>query len=183
MAIVRFFAGLAVVGALLIGGLMLLARFLDGPLGPIAGGPFESGTRHVGADPDWRFVADRETVEFQLLEPARSRTTWILVHDERIFIPCGYMDTDWGRAWKQWPIEAERDGRALLRVDDVVYPRQLQRIRSGRLIEPLVAELNRKYAVGATVAAVASGSLWLFELTPRPADGAWRSLPGGPDRG
>lgn len=149
------------------GGVLVAARFSDGPLAMIAGGPFTSGEPYSGPEPDWQFVRDVETVEFQLLQPARSRTTWIVEHDGRVFIPCGYMDTAWGRLWKQWPIEAEQDGRALLRVADTLYPRALRRVQDGPLVAPVVAELNRKYPIQATPEAVAAGSLWLFELTPR----------------
>lgn len=166
-AILRFLVGVVVVAALLIGVLVVAARFSDGPMGPIAGGAFSSGEMHTGSEPDWSFVRDVETVEFQLLDPERSRTTWILEHDGRIFIPCGYMESSLGRLWKQWPVEAEQDGRALLRVDGVLYPRMLVRIADGPLLPALVAELNRKYGVGARVETVTSGSLWLFELRPR----------------
>jgi hypothetical protein len=146
------------------------ARFLDGPAGMLAGGPFRSGDFHLGPDPDWQFVRDLDTVEFQLLKPPRSRTTWIIEHEGRLFIPSGYMNTGLGRLWKQWPPQAEHDGRAILRIDRVwLFPRQLRRVQADdpALIEPLVAELNRKYRVGATPEAVASGALWLFELHPR----------------
>lgn len=167
MAVVRILVGVLVIVAVAVGGVLVAARFSDGPLAMIAGGPFTSGEPYSGPEPDWQFVRDVDTVEFQLLQPARSRTTWILEHDGRIFIPCGYMDTAWGRLWKQWPIEAEQDGRALLRVDGTLYPRTLRRVQDGPLVAPLVAELNRKYPVQATLEAVAAGSLWLFELTPR----------------
>lgn len=169
MAFVRFLAGVAVVVAIVAGVVTFIARSSDGPLGPIAGGEFTSGERHTGPMPDWSFLADRDTVAFQLLDPARSRTTWIMVHDGRLFIPCGYMNSTWGRLWKQWPLEAEQDGRALLRVDGTLYPVRLDRLESGPEVEPLVAELNRKYGAGATVGAVESGALWLFELEPREA--------------
>ena len=108
-------------------------------------------------------------MEFQLVDPPRSRTTWILEHEGRIYIPCGYMTSTLGKIWKQWPIEALNDGRAILRIDDKLYERDLVRIEEGRLLEPLTAELSRKYAGGADIgpAAVTSGSLWLFELAPR----------------
>ncbi|MEQ8857508.1 MAG: hypothetical protein RIC56_02565 [Pseudomonadales bacterium] len=166
MLLLRIGAAAAFVITLIGGATLLAARLSDGPIGPIAGGPFDSGEPYRGSEPDWRHLADRDTVEFQLVDPARSRTTWILVQDGRLFIPCGYMNTEWGRIWKRWPVEAEVDGRALLRVDGTLYRRQLRRVRSGPLLEPLVEELNRKYAVGATADAVASGSLWLFELAP-----------------
>jgi len=145
---------------------LFAARFHDGPLGMIAGGPFKSGLE-VGTppEPDWTFVHDVPTVEFQLMSPARSRTTWILEVDGKIYIPCGYMNSTVGRLWKRWPIEADRDGRAILRVDGKLYRRQLVRIQAGPIVERLTQELERKYGAPATPAAVESGALWLFELT------------------
>ena len=162
---------LAPLGILIIGfgGLLVAARFSDGPLAIIAGGPFTTGELVTGPDPDWAFVRDTQEVEFQLLDPARSRTTWIVEHDGKAYIPSGYMTTWWGKLWKHWPIEAEKDGRILLRVGDNVYERQLVRLESGRLLAPITAELSRKYGGGSEipVEAVTSGYLWLFELAPR----------------
>jgi hypothetical protein len=160
----------------LLGSLVLLvvvvvigARFADGPIAIIAGGPFTSGELVSGPEPDWSFVHDIREVEFQLVDPARSRTTWILEHEGRIYIPCGYMTTAWGKLWKQWPIEALTDGRSILRIGDKLYERKLVRIEQGPLLEPLTAELSRKYVGGAEIGpeAVTSGNLWLFELAPR----------------
>ncbi len=160
----------------LLGGLALLivvvligARFADGPIAIIAGGPFSTGELVTGPEPDWSFVHDIREVEFQLVEPPRSRTTWILEHEGKIYIPCGYMTTRWGKIWKQWPIEAMEDGRSILRVGDKLYERELVRIEDGPLLAPLTKELSRKYAGGAArgTEAVTSGYLWLFELAPR----------------
>ncbi|MEE9255149.1 MAG: hypothetical protein V3U43_09445 [Pseudomonadales bacterium] len=156
-------------------------RFADGPYAIVAGGEFTSGERHLGPEPDWSFVSDRGEVEFQLLDPARSRTTWIVEHEGRIYIPCGYMNSTWGRLWKQWPIEAEEDGRAVLRIDGVLYDRQLTRIKDGDQLPFLLSELRRKYgqggaplsqeqqaqALAAGLKRVADGSLWIFEMAPR----------------
>jgi hypothetical protein len=157
------------VGAVVVGvaALLIGARFADGPLAILAGGAFRSGELYAGPEPDWSFARDVATVEFQSLEPARSRTTWILEVDGRPFIPCGYMTSWWGRIWKQWPIEAERDPRILLRIDGKLYERSLVRVTQGPILERVVAELARKYAPGVTMAAVESGSLWIFELAPR----------------
>ena len=160
----------------LLGSLVLLivlaligARFADGPVAIIAGGPFTSGELVTGPEPDGSFVRDIQEVEFQLVDPPRSRTTWILEHEGRIFIPRGYMTTSWGRIWKQWPIEALEDGRAILRIRDKLYERGLVRIEEGPLLAPLTAELSWKYARVADIGpeAVTSGYLWLFELAPR----------------
>jgi hypothetical protein len=160
----------------LLGSLVLLvvvvvigARFADGPIAIIAGGPFTSGELVSGPEPDWSFARDIREVEFQLVDPARSRTTWILEHEGKIYIPCGYMTTAWGKLWKQWPIEALTDGRSILRIGDKLYERELVRIEQGPLLEPLTAELSQKYLGGADIdpGAVTSGNLWLFELAPR----------------
>ena len=149
--------------------LLVAARFSDGPLAIVAGGPFSSGDLYEGPEPDWGDLVDIDTVEFQSLDPVRSRTTWIAVHDGRLFIPCGYMTTTWGRIWKQWPIEAERDGRVILRANGKLYNRNLVRISSGPEILPILAELGRKYGDGSAfpIEAVTSDYLWIFELTPR----------------
>ena len=162
---VGYFLGLIV--ALVLGALVL-ARFADGPLEIIAGGPFKTGEVATG-EPDWGFAKDYATVEFQLLDPEASRTTWIAVHDGRVFIPSGYMTTWWGKIWKQWPLQAEQDGRAILRVDGKLYDRQLVRVMGGPEVEPVMAELGRKYAAGAAFPrdAFDSGYLWIFELVPR----------------
>ena len=156
-------------------------RFADGPYAIIAGGEFTSGERYLGPEPDWSFVKDRGEVEFQLLDPARSRTTWIVEHEGRIYIPCGYMNSTFGRWWKQWPIEAEKDGRAVLRIDGVLYDREVVRIKDGDQLSFLLSELGRKYlqrgaplspeeqeqALAAGLKRIADGSLWIFEMAPR----------------
>jgi hypothetical protein len=146
----------------------IVARFSDGPLEIMAGGAFTSGEL-ITQEPDWSFVKDYATVEVQLLDPAASRTTWIAVHEGRVFIPSGYMTTWWGKLWKQWPLQAEQDGRAILRVDGKLYERQLVRVMDGPDIDPVMAELSRKYGDGQPFPRIAfdSGYLWIFQLTPR----------------
>jgi len=165
--------GAALALVVLIAGVIVAARFHDGPLGGplaiVAAGPFDSGVPHTGPEPDWSFLRDYATVEFQLLEPPRSRTTWIMEHDNRIFIVSGYMNTWYGKIWKHWPAEAEADGRIILRVDGRVYEREMRRVLGGSIVEPVLAELSRKYVGGATipVSEITSGNIWMFELVPR----------------
>jgi len=171
MAMLRkLLGGLLIALVLGLGGLFIGARFSDGPLAIIAGGKFTSGQLVTEPVSDWSFLHDTQEVEFQLLDPVRSRTTWIIEHEGQVFIPSGYMTSWWGKLWKKWPIEAEQDGRILLRVDGKIYPLQLVRVESGPILAPLTAELGRKYAGGASqipVEAVTSGNLWLFELAQR----------------
>jgi hypothetical protein len=173
----RILVGLAVVIVVaLVGvvGLFSAARFHDGPfegaLAIVSAGAFESGELQTDSEePDWSFLKEYFTVEFQLLDPARSRTTYIMEHDGRIFIPSGYMNSIGGKIWKHWPKEAEKDGRALLRVDGKLYERQLVRLEGGEVAAAVLAELGRKYVGGAEIPleAVTSGDVWLFELRPR----------------
>ena len=168
-SLLRIVGALIVVLLLLIGGLLIGARFADGPIAIIAGGPFRTGTLVSGPEPDWSFVDGVQEVEFQLLDPARSRTTWILQHDGKAYIPSGYMTTWWGKLWKRWPHEAEKDPRILLRIGDKLYERKLVRIQDGPAVAPLLAQLSQKYVGGSEIPmeAVSSGYLWLFELAPR----------------
>ena len=169
--ILRIFAGLIALFVLTVGGIFTAARFHDGPyegnLAIVAGGAFETGEMQTGTDePDWSFLKDYFTVEFQLLDPARSRTTFIMEQDGRIFIPSGYMNTIRGKIWKHWPMEAKQDGRAILRVDSKLYERQLIRIKKDEILVAVLAELSRKYAGGAPIPMeeINSGNLWIFEL-------------------
>ena len=168
--LLKIAVGLVLAVAAVIASVVIGARFADGPLEIIAGGPFTTGEPHEGPQPDWAFVKDIQTIEMQSLNPARSRTTWVLHHDGRLFIPCGYMNSLWGRIWKQWPIEAERDGRIITRIDGKLYEQNLVRIEQGEVLEPVLAELSRKYfGQPIPMEAVTSGALWIFELTPRGA--------------
>ncbi len=167
--VLRVVGGLLVLLLVAFGGLLVGARFADGPVAIVAGGPFTSGKLVSGPEPDWAFVRDVQEVEFQLLEPARSRTTWILYHDGKAYIPSGYMTTWYGKIWKQWPHEVEKDPRILLRIGDALYERKLVRIREGPAVAPVLAELSRKYVGGRDIPAeaVTSDYLWLYELAPR----------------
>ena len=148
-------------------------RFADGPAAIVAGGPFKSGELYRGDEPDWTFVKDRREVELQLLDPARSRTTWIMEHEGRIYIPSGYMNAGVGKLFKHWPYEAEQDGRGILRIDGKLYERRLERIMEGEQLPAVLSEMRRKYGADAEamveggLSQVRDGNLWIFELVPR----------------
>jgi hypothetical protein len=82
------------------------------------------------------------------------------------------MNSWWGRIWKKWPLEAERDGRVILRIEGKLYERTLVRQRDGDAVTPVIEKLAAKY-LGATgpvpgaAEQVNSGSLWIFEVVPR----------------
>lgn len=171
----RILRWLAIVVAVLVAipvVLSVVARFSDGPIAVFAGGPLEAGPLVEGPEPDWSQVADVDTVELQLESPPRSRTTWIVEYEGKIYIPCGYLDSTVGRLWKKWPYEAVRDGRALVRIDGKRYRRTLVRILEPELFAAVAAKVAEKYDVPlGDGASPDEGGLWIFELAPRGAKG------------
>ena len=145
-------------------------RFTDGPLAVFTGGPFKSG-EITKAPSDWSYLKDRGEIQFQTMEPNRSRTVWLATHDQRLFIVSGYMNTRRGGIWKQWPHYLENDDRVILRIDDKLYEQRLQRIMQGPEVIPVLNELARKYFSGneglGTEETITSGDTWMFEVVSR----------------
>ncbi len=154
-------------GGLLAAALLVLfvwGRFSDGPVGFFSGGPLVRGERITTAVPDWSFATDVQNIEFQLLEPPRSRTVWIVVEDGKAYIPCGIPNF---RLWKQWPHEALEDGRALLRIDGKLYPRQLVKVEDMSLIASLGEKVGHKYGLSPGDGEPDPDAVWFFRLDPR----------------
>ena len=141
-------------------------RFSDGPNRVFSGGPLESGELHSGPEPDWSFVNEIPTIEMQLRTPPTSRVIWTVEHNSKLYVWSGYMGTTVGRMWKQWPIQAESDGRALIRINGVRYERQLVRIKSGEELTGLAAAITNKYPSRTTREGIEAGDVWLFEARP-----------------
>jgi len=157
------FAAIVVVLAML----AVAARFNDGPIAIFAGGPLVEGEL-VAADapePDWTLAGELDTIQLQLVTPPRSRTTWVVEYKGRLFVPCGYMNSTLGRLWKHWPVEAEADPRAIVRIGGKRYERELVRVTNDQLFAVLAVRVQRKYSVTATRATVEQGGWWFFELT------------------
>ena len=142
-------------------------RFADGPNLVFSGGPLVSGELHTGPEPDWRFTNDIVTIELQLVDPPQSRRIWVGEHDGRLYVFAGYMGTAVGRLWKQWPVQAERDGRAVLRIDGKRYERQLRRIESGPILDGITTAIADKYSYRISREIVEAGDTWMFEAAPR----------------
>ncbi len=164
---------LVVVGALIlipvvaIGTLAVASGSADPPSAFFGGGPLLDGELVTGPEPDWSFVGDVGVVDLQLVDPPRSRVVFIADHDGKLYVVSGYMGSFLGRLWKRWPVQAERDGRAVVRIEGKRYERTLLRIQPGAdVIEGVSAELGRKYG-GADPGSIESGDTWLFELAPR----------------
>ena len=171
----RFLKWLGVALAVLVLALVLLvvvARFGDGPTAILPGGPLETGELHTGPEPDWSFARDIAEMEFQLVEPPVSRTIWLQVVDGKLYIVSGYMNSTVGKLWKQWPHHAEKDPRAVIRIDGKRYERKIVRLDPEHpALEGIVGEVARKYAAPMDPKrareAAAAGDAWFYAVEPR----------------
>ena len=168
MQFLKWVAG--AIGVLILAGVLVVfgARFGDGPLAIIPGGPLEAGELYMGPEPDWTFARDIPEMEFQLVEPPLSRTIWLEVYDKKLYVVSGYMNSAVGKVWKKWPAHAEKDGRAIVRIDGKRYERQLVRILDDQAtLAGIGAEVKRKYGAPLTADLAATGDAWFFALEPR----------------
>lgn len=131
-----------------------LARYMDGPLGPFPGGPLRRGAL-VEAEKVTTAMGQRPTVELQLWEPPRSRTTWIVEYDGQLYIPCLLMGP-----WKQWPQEAMESSRALIRSGDRLYSRDLVRVEDPEIHEKVLERMVEKYGIDVP----SPDDVWFFRL-------------------
>ena len=161
--------GIFLLSVVIVVGLFFFSmRFHDGPLEIIAGGPFKTG--ELAASPnDWSFLTDRSQIEFQTLDPLSSRTVWLGVHDQRLFLVSGYMTTNYGKLWKHWPHYLADDDRIILRIDGKLYQQRLQRIMGGADVVPVLNVFNQKYGLGAQASEdeVTEGHTWMYEVVER----------------
>ena len=142
-------------------------RLSDGSNFVFSGGPLVEGELYSGPEPDWSFVDDIPLIELQLINPPTTRTIWTAENEGKLYVWSGYMGTTVGRMWKQWPLQAEADGRAIVRINGVRYERNLRRIQSGPDLEGIATAITNKYPSQTTAASIESGGVWLFEAEPR----------------
>lgn len=148
-------AGIAIVFA--------AARFHDGPLGPIPGGPFQASA--VSGLPDPAQAAAADTVEIEVGQPEpKTRTTWVIEHDGVLYVPAGYA------ARKAWPAQAEADGRLRLRVGGKVFDVKATRVTDPSLHAALIEAVAKKYDLSGDPQGGMAQSTWFFRLDP-PAAG------------
>jgi hypothetical protein len=160
MRVLRWLLGLvaAVIGLAV--AVFFGARLHDGPLGPIPGGALASGDFSEPPAGGWAFAQDVGEIELQLESQSTSRTTWILVRGERAWIPCslGYPPG------KNWYTQAQRDGRAVLRIGGRRYAVSLAQDDDPTLPEFAAAEVARKY----DFAPPTEAGVLFFRIDPRP---------------
>jgi len=163
-------AAIIVVIGLVLGGM----RFSDGPKAILAGGPFKTG-EYADTPDDWNFLKGRPEIEFQTIAPSTSRIVWLAVIDGRLFIVSGYMNTNYGKIWKQWPTYLAEDDRIILRIDGKLYEQRLERLLEFSDLVELMGIFKAKYGVeiATEVSAAAldeglkNGDFWLFEVVER----------------
>jgi hypothetical protein len=153
--LIRFTAALA----LLVGVVVLAARYSDGPLGPLPGGMLESGPFVTQPVADWTFATDVEEIEMQLDVQSKSRTTWVIVEDGKAYIPAAAAFPP-GKTWHRVALE---DGRAVLRIDGRRYPVQLAKV------DDLAVQAAVRKVAEAKYPSRPAGEIWLFSVTSRPA--------------
>lgn len=154
----RALIGLAIVAAV-VGGLSVVARFSDGPLGPFPGGKMtgEMVREPVG---DWSAVlagANRLELEVNPSAP-RSVTTTFLLHDGVLYVPSVLA------AHKSWPAQVVADGRVVVRVRGRLYERHAVRVTDPAEIRALAREWDPKTPDDLDVSSL---STWYFRLEPR----------------
>jgi len=159
MRVIMFFVKAVVVVALLIGVAFAVARFHDGPIGLIPGGPLVDGELVARPVSDWDFATDVETIELQLDGDETSRTTWILVDNGRAYIPCslGFPPG------KNWHLRADDDGAATVRIDGQRYPVVLKRIDDSPVASRLETIVKTKYGR----VPPSDAGVWFFSVRSR----------------
>jgi hypothetical protein len=152
--VIRIVAFVALVVALAFVG----ARFHDGPFGPIPGGPLASGEIVTRPVDDWSFATDVPEIELQLAAQTRSRTTWIVVHEGRAYVPASTQFPP-GKTWHRTALE---DGRATLRIAGKRYPVTLAKLEDPARVAAVRAVGLKKYPNRT------EGDAWVFAVTSRP---------------
>lgn len=164
--IARIFKGLLVLVVLLgiaVGALFAGARYHDGPIALIPGGPLVAGELVTAPVADWSFAKDVNEIEMQLAYENSSRTTWILVKGGAAYIPCS-LDFPPGKRWYK---AADQNGAATVRIQGKLYPVTLVRVKDEAQIKEIGAVALDKYLKGRPPSG--PGGVWFFKLEPRSA--------------
>jgi hypothetical protein len=160
MRVVRWILVALVVLVAALALVLLAARFGDGPLGPLPGGPLRSGELAAAPPEDWGFARDIQEIELQLDAQNTSRITWILVRDGVAYIPCS-LDFP---PLKSWYRKAAEDGRAIVRVEGKRYLVTLVKVDDATTETALREIAGAKYATGPRPP---EGRVWFFRLAAR----------------
>ena len=112
---------------------------------------------------------------FQTMEPDSSRIVWLVVLEKRLYVISGYMNTGYGKIWKQWPHHLVADDRVIVRVDNKLYEQRMARMMEHPQLLDLMTINAKKYGDGTVPTFTAEqlserislGDFWLFEVVDR----------------
>jgi hypothetical protein len=169
MTVLRWLVRIVVAFVALVALAYFGARFHDGPLGPIPGGPLEAGEAVSEPVSDWSFAKETGEIELQLDSQQQSRTVWFFVLEGKAYVPCS-LSTPPGKTWHK---QAVMNGSATLRIDGKRYPVTLTKLDdtiAQQMSDTVRAELTRKYGR----LPPGEGGAWLFLVTSRPVGLAWK---------
>jgi len=159
MRFLKVLGGIVVVLLLLIATLFLAARFHDGPLALIPGGPLVAGELVAEPVADWSFAAAVPEIELQLEGDDSSRTVWILVREGQAYVPAS-LGFPPGKTWHE---RADENGAAVLRIEGKRYPVTLARISDPVVEGELVDIVDTKYGGGPP----SDAGVWFFAVESR----------------
>lgn len=184
---------LLVLAGLVAAGIYAL-RFTDGPVPPFQGGELTSGPLVTDAEVDWVAATGGEIerqieapllIELQLVEPLGSRQTGVMLFEGELYVPCD-LGFSWNRfkdrrrtilhfvhLLKRWHLDAEKDGRVILRVNGKRYERQAVRVKDPEVDAALRAQLIKMVEKWSTPEEYGSeipdppNDIWFFRMDPR----------------
>ena len=162
-------AGFLLAVAAVVGALVLVAPWLDGPVNRIAGGPFKQ------ASLDGRFASAAALemapgVELEVgLDSRPSVNVAVIVHDGVIYVPAT-LDP----AAKRWPRAIEDNPAVRIRTGGAVFDAHASRVTDATLHATLAALGAAKYSAGY----FEPERTWFFELQPVISDRAGRATTG-----
>ncbi len=156
MLIRRIFFTVVIVGALFFA-ITRLARFSDGPVGPLPGGPLK-GEITRGPEPLWsELLADEDSIEVQVnATDPRSLRVWFVLLNGAIHVPSAWAPH------KEWPAQVEADPRVVLRTRGRMYDRHATRVMDPATIDQLIGLVSEKYGAGRGD----PDTTWFFRLDP-----------------
>ena len=88
--------------------------------------------------------------------------------DGKLYAVSGYMNSTVGKLWKHWPMQAEKDPRAVIRIDGTRYERKVVRLGPEHpALAGIAAEVERKYGAPLRAEMAATGDAWFYAFEPR----------------
>ena len=171
-----------------------VARWHDGPLGPVPGGALRRGPIAPFGDLAAHFGDGLTLAEIQSLQPEQSRTTGLIEHEGQFYIPCdlGFIwrrthpPTRWLMAFvwrvKRWHEDVLRDGRIMIRLGDHRFALSAARVSDPDRIEALKQHVDtqaQQFLSGRLEPRPGSpghrdedGEIWFFRLGERVGEDA-----------